>query len=175
MKAKRFLTAVIAGTVFAAAFAGCGSSSSSDSAESQAQAPATAAAEEKKEDKKELTVIKGLADLTPHSEILKYVEPAINEKGYTVDIVSTASDATWNEKVVNGEVDFNFTQHEPYLIEWNEINSGRKDGPRILACDYAVSVPGGHMTGSVALPANSPFSRVISFFVLTLIMSCPSL
>ncbi len=35
------------------------------------------------------------------------------------------------------------------------ILSGKKDGPRILACDYAVSVPGGHMTGSVALPANS--------------------
>jgi D-methionine transport system substrate-binding protein len=125
MKAKRLLTAFIAGTVFAASFAGCGSKSETASAGAQAQAPATAAPEEKKEDNtKELTVIKGLADLTPHSEILEYIEPALNEKGYTVDIVSTASDATWNEKVVNGEVDFNFMQHEPYLIEWNEINSG---------------------------------------------------
>ena len=37
----------------------------------------------------------------------------------------------------------------------DKINSGEKDGPRILACNYAVSVPGGHMTGSVALPAKS--------------------
>ena len=125
MKAKRLLTAFIAGTVFAASFAGCGSKSETASAGTQAQAPATAVPEEKKdENSKELTVIKGLADLTPHSEILEYVEPKLNEKGYTIDIVSTASDATWNEKTQNGEVDFNFNQHEPYLKEWNEINNG---------------------------------------------------
>ena len=37
----------------------------------------------------------------------------------------------------------------------NRINAGKTVGPRILAADYAVSVPGGHMTGSVALPAHS--------------------
>ena len=37
----------------------------------------------------------------------------------------------------------------------DEINAGKKVGPRILAANYAVSVPGGHMTGSVALPAHS--------------------
>ena len=35
------------------------------------------------------------------------------------------------------------------------INEGKTAGPRILAADWAVSVPGGHMTGSVALPAHS--------------------
>ena len=38
----------------------------------------------------------------------------------------------------------------------NKINAKKAVGPRILAADYAVSVPGGHMTGSVALPVNSP-------------------
>ena len=38
----------------------------------------------------------------------------------------------------------------------DQINAGKVIGPRILAANYAVSVPGGHMTGSVALPANSP-------------------
>lgn len=38
----------------------------------------------------------------------------------------------------------------------NKINQKKVKGPRILAANYAVSVPGGHMTGSVALPANSP-------------------
>ena len=38
----------------------------------------------------------------------------------------------------------------------DKINAKKTAGPRILACDYAVSVPGGHMTGSVALPVNSP-------------------
>lgn len=37
----------------------------------------------------------------------------------------------------------------------NQINEGKKIGPRILASDWAISVPGGHMTGSVALPAHS--------------------
>ena len=37
----------------------------------------------------------------------------------------------------------------------DKINAGKITGPRILASDYAVSVPGGHMTGSVALPASS--------------------
>ncbi|MBQ6633403.1 MAG: metal ABC transporter substrate-binding protein [Ruminococcus sp.] len=113
MKTKRILSAVLAGALVLTVFTGCGSSDSSSAAETKKTA-----------DGKELTVIKGLADLTPHSEILEYVEPALNEKGYTVDIVSTASDATWNEKTENGEVDFNFMQHEPYLIEWNEINGG---------------------------------------------------
>jgi len=38
----------------------------------------------------------------------------------------------------------------------DKINAKKAVGPRILACDYAVSVPGGHMTGSVALPVGSP-------------------
>ena len=113
MKTRRFLAAVLAGTLALTAFAGCGKTESGDEGKVKETA-----------DGKQLTVIKGLADLTPHSEILEYVEPELNKKGYTVDIVSTASDATWNEKTENGEVDFNFMQHEPYLIEWNEINSG---------------------------------------------------
>ena len=37
----------------------------------------------------------------------------------------------------------------------DSVNAGKTVGPRILAANYAVSVPGGHMTGSVALPAHS--------------------
>lgn len=37
----------------------------------------------------------------------------------------------------------------------DDINAGKLVGPRILAANYAVSVPGGHMTGSVALPVHS--------------------
>ena len=125
MKIRKVLASVISAAFITAAFAGCGSSAGSENNTKLAETGAgTAAAESTAETGKELTVIKGLADLTPHSEILAYVEPKLNEKGYTVDIVSTASDATWNEKTQNGEVDFNFMQHEPYLIEWNEINSG---------------------------------------------------
>ena len=37
----------------------------------------------------------------------------------------------------------------------DEINAGKKDGPRILAANQGISVPGGHMAGSVAVAARS--------------------
>ncbi len=38
----------------------------------------------------------------------------------------------------------------------NKINAGEVDGPRILASNMAVSVPGGHMAGSLAYEATTP-------------------
>lgn len=52
-------------------------------------------------------------------------------------------------RAVGGVLDF-----DTWLRD--RISSGKETGPRILAANYAVSVPGGHMTGSVALPAHSP-------------------
>lgn len=37
----------------------------------------------------------------------------------------------------------------------DRINGGRLDGPRILASNYAIGVPGGHMVGSVAKAAQN--------------------
>lgn len=116
MKNNRFYTATIAVALISAVLTGCGANANAESPKNKDKT--------KTVDGKELITITALADLTPHSEILEYVEPKLNEKGYTINIVSTASDATWNEKTQNGEVDFNFNQHEPYLKEWNEINNG---------------------------------------------------
>ncbi len=38
----------------------------------------------------------------------------------------------------------------------NKINEGKVEGPRILASNMAVSVPGGHMAGSLAYEATTP-------------------
>ncbi|MBO4819333.1 MAG: amidohydrolase family protein [Firmicutes bacterium] len=38
----------------------------------------------------------------------------------------------------------------------DDINSGIKDGPRILAANTGISVPGGHFAGSIATEASSP-------------------
>lgn len=38
----------------------------------------------------------------------------------------------------------------------DEILEGKLDGPRILAANEGISVPGGHMAGSVAVPVSSP-------------------
>lgn len=37
----------------------------------------------------------------------------------------------------------------------DEINSGKLIGPRLISCDYALTIPGGHMEGTVAVGANS--------------------
>ena len=37
----------------------------------------------------------------------------------------------------------------------DEINAGKKDGPRIIAANQGISVPHGHMAGSVAITAHS--------------------
>ena len=51
-------------------------------------------------------------------------------------------------RAVGGVLDFDTRLRD-------KINSGKTTGPRILAANCAVSVPGGHMTGSVAMPAHS--------------------
>ncbi len=38
----------------------------------------------------------------------------------------------------------------------DEILKGKLDGPRILASNQGISVPGGHMAGSVAIPVSTP-------------------
>ena len=68
--------------------------------------------------------IKGIVDLVPHSELINYVKDKLAADGVIVNIVSTAADATTNERTEAKEIDFNFFQHFPYLKEWNEINGG---------------------------------------------------
>lgn len=68
--------------------------------------------------------IKGITDLVPHSELVNYVKDKLAADGVTVTLVSTAADATTNERTESKEVDFNFFQHYPYLKEWNETNGG---------------------------------------------------
>ena len=63
----------------------------------------------------EKIVLKGIADLVPHSEIIEFVKPKLEEQGIEIVLVSTAADATTNEKLNAGEIDFNYFQHDPYL------------------------------------------------------------
>ena len=67
-------------------------------------------------------VLKGIADLVPHSEIIEYIKPKLEEQGITIELVSTAADSTTNEKLNAGEIDFNYFQHDPYLQSEIEAN-----------------------------------------------------
>lgn len=70
----------------------------------------------------ETIVLKGIADLVPHSEIIEYVKPKLEAQGIEIVLVSTAADATTNEKLNAGEIDFNYFQHDPYLQSEIEAN-----------------------------------------------------
>jgi NitT/TauT family transport system substrate-binding protein len=104
---RKALSAVVALALALFAFAGCDKKDAQETSVDASSEP-----------------LKAIVDLVPHSEIIEYVKPKLEAKGVYVDVVSTASDSTTNEKTLNGEVDFNYFQHEPYLKLWNSENSG---------------------------------------------------
>lgn len=74
--------------------------------------------EEPKEEAKK--VIKVGATPVPHSEILEVVKPLLKAKGYELEIVEFTDYVTPNIAVDEGELDANFFQHTPYLLEFNK-------------------------------------------------------
>lgn len=74
-----------------------------------------AAAEETEAEPAETVVLKAVCDLTPHSEILNAAADQLAEAGIELDIVSTTWDATWNEMLIDGEVDFAYFMHVPAM------------------------------------------------------------
>lgn len=58
----------------------------------------------------------------PHSEILDFVKPILKEKGIDLEIKIFNDYVMPNRAVDEGDLDANFFQHEPYLIEFNKNN-----------------------------------------------------
>ena len=94
-----FMTAV---TAFAM-LTGCGNSA--NTAQSGTDAAQTG----------DTVVLKVVCDLTPHSEILNAASELLAAEGIELDIVSTTWDATWNDMLVDGEVDFAYFMHVPAM------------------------------------------------------------
>ncbi|MCR5355749.1 MAG: metal ABC transporter substrate-binding protein [Lachnospiraceae bacterium] len=106
---RRTLATILAAVTVLGALTGCASGSNADTKEQAA-------------DTESEVVLKGVADLVPHSEIIEYVTPKLAEQGIKIELVSTAADSTTNEKLNAGEIDFNYFQHEPYLLSEVESN-----------------------------------------------------
>ena len=70
----------------------------------------------------ESRVIKVGATPSPHGEILNYISDAVEEQGYTLEIVEFQDYILPNTSVDEGELDANFFQHLPYLTDFNEKN-----------------------------------------------------
>ena len=117
---KRVIATVLSTVTVLAALAGCGNETAdaveqeTTAADSETEAVTTAEGE--------TVVLKGIADLVPHSEIIEFVKPKLAEQGIEIELVSTAADSTTNEKLNAGEIDFNYFQHDPYLQSEIEAN-----------------------------------------------------
>ncbi len=107
------LRKVLLFTLTAAAILSLTSCGGTNTADTEADTTATA---------EQTVTLKGITDLTPHSELIEFVRPTLEEQGIYIDLVATLADATTNERLTDGEIDFNFFQHLPYLEEYNEIN-----------------------------------------------------
>lgn len=130
-KTLRFWSLLFAASLAIASLAGCGntkndssSGNSSDvsASDSDKSSDDSSESDSGSEKNTETVTIKGITDLTPHSELINFVIPKLKEQGVNVELVATAADATTNEKLANGEIDFNFFQHLPYLNSENEVN-----------------------------------------------------
>ncbi len=119
---KKILTTLLSLALAGTLLSGCTGSAPAATPESAPAAPESTAEEESTETEavEETpaageTVLKCVCDLTPHSEILNAASEALAEKGIQLDIVSTTWDATWNEMLVDGEIDFAYFMHVPAM------------------------------------------------------------
>ena len=55
------------------------------------------------------------ASTTPHAEIIKHIQPALEKEGYTVKITEFTDYVKPNQALVDGDLDANFFQHKPYM------------------------------------------------------------
>ncbi len=123
MKKKIVAIILSAFTLTAGVLTGCSTDKSESSITAKKETQAEAHADTESETAAtEVTKLIGLADLVPHSELIEFIKPQLEAQGIEIELVGTAADATWNEKLDKGDVDFNFFQHLPYLEEYNEIN-----------------------------------------------------
>lgn len=60
------------------------------------------------------------ANLTPHAEILREAKKILAEEGIELEIVEIEDAVTPNTSLVEGSLDANFFQHQPYLDNFNE-------------------------------------------------------
>lgn len=107
---KKLVAMALAVVTTSALLVGC--SGEKETAKTGGDAVADASTEE---GAGETVVLKCVCDLTPHSEILNAASDLLAQKGIELDIVSTTWDATWNDMLVDGEVDFAYFMHVPAM------------------------------------------------------------
>lgn len=73
----------------------------------------------KESDSDDKTIVVG-ASTTPHAVILNAVKDQLEEDGYTLVVKEFDDYVIPNTSLEEGELDANYFQHEPYLLQFNE-------------------------------------------------------
>ena len=58
----------------------------------------------------------------PHAEILQSIQEEMANRGVEMEIVEFTDYPLINQALANGDIDANYFQHEPYLVDFNEKN-----------------------------------------------------
>ena len=94
--------------------------------------------------KKKETDSTKLAKLVMSNKLLQQIGKSICRNALKTEVLS----GTTTVRTVGGLGNFDSQLRD-------EINSGKTVGPRVFSCDSAVTIPGGHMEGSVAYGAKT--------------------
>ncbi|MCC8097063.1 MAG: MetQ/NlpA family ABC transporter substrate-binding protein [Eubacterium sp.] len=118
---KKNLSLVALLLTAALAFSACGSSTTTDETDDTAtEEAADTEAEAEEADTTEAVTLKVGATAVPHAEILNEVVDDLAAEGINLEIVEFSDYTLINKALVEGEVDANYFQHQPYLDEFIE-------------------------------------------------------
>lgn len=120
---KKLVAMMLTAAMTAAVLSGCGSDGAKESGDTASDTQEGAAAtgdtasgtQDDAAASGDAVVLKCVCDLTPHSEILKSATDLLAAEGIELDIVSTTWDATWNDMLIDGDIDFAYFMHVPAM------------------------------------------------------------
>lgn len=118
MKMKKLLSILLCAALVLG-LAACGTAASDPTAAPESEAPATDATETPSGELEKIVVG---ASSTPHAEILEAVSGELEALGYELDIKIFDDYVMPNLALADGEIDANYFQHEPYLLNFNAEN-----------------------------------------------------
>lgn len=118
---KVFAGALTLSTLFALAACGGSTTDSASSQTSTTGTSATADASGESTTGESVKLVIG-ASPTPHAEILTAIKPVLEKEGIEIEIVEYNDYIQPNTALSGGDLDANYFQHEPYLLNFNEGN-----------------------------------------------------
>lgn len=110
---KKLVSLLLATTLVAGVLSGCGSDSNSGASSDSGSSDAG----------QETTTLTVGASLTPHAEILEQAKSILEKDGVNLKIVEIEDTVTPNTGLLEGSLDANFFQHQPYLDDFNKENN----------------------------------------------------